>query len=125
MIFFGMQAAIYKAEEVIMPRKKLPRTTKSCERKGCNNEFTVVVGAKYQPKYCCSRCAALATVSKRKKRRARNTVVNQDPVSIRSKRAVTLEQLQNFPINHDDINGGKFAEMVSQILNGEMMLIGF
>ncbi len=118
-------ATIYEEEVIKMPRKKLPRTTKECEREGCNNSFTIVVGAKYQPKYCCSRCAALATVSKRKKRKARNTVVNQDPVSIRRKRAVTLEQLQSFPINHDDINGGKFAEMVSQILRGEMMLIGF
>ena len=108
-----------------MPRKKLPRAEKVCEREGCENSFTIVLGAQYQPKYCCSRCAALSTVSKRKKRKARNTSINFEPVSIDKKRAVTLEQLQNFPINHDAVGGGKFAEMVSQILNGEMMLIGF
>jgi hypothetical protein len=107
-----------------MPRKKLPRALKKCEREGCENTFVVTIGAQYVPKYCCSRCAALATVDQRKKRSARNPKYG-DPVAIPRTRSITLEQLQNFPINYDDLTGGKFARLVEGILSGNLQLIGY
>lgn len=106
-----------------MPRKKLPRALKTCERDGCDNQFVYSVGAKYVPKYCSSRCAALATVNKRKKRKPRNSKPKQK-TPIPEKRAITLQQLQNFPIDFEAASGGKFAKTLEQILNGEMALIG-
>jgi hypothetical protein len=106
-----------------MPRKKLPRALKRCEREGCENAIIVTPTAKYVPKYCSSRCAALATVGMRKKRKARNRK-NSDITKIIAKKSITLEQLQNYPINFDDLGGGKFTRLIEQILNGEMNLIG-
>jgi hypothetical protein len=102
----------------------MPRALKKCEREGCENTFIVTIGAQYVPKYCCSRCAALATVDQRKRRSVRNVKISE-PVSIPRSRSITLEQLQNFPINYDDLSGGKFAKLVDGILNGDLQLIGY
>ncbi|MCD6502089.1 hypothetical protein J7L01_05760 [bacterium] len=100
-----------------MPRRKLPRVLKKCEREGCENTFVVKVGAKYVPKYCSSRCAALATRDARKhrvRRRKSNSVVKNPEKT----RAFSLSQIQNYPVNFSN-DGGKFVKMLNRILSGE------
>ena len=106
-----------------MPRKRLKRVLKECEREGCHNTFYVKVGAKYQKRYCSSRCAALATAKSRKRRKPRRI---RGPVDRLSKEpmSITLSELQELPVNFDDPEGGKFAEMLLKILRGELVLIG-
>ncbi len=106
----------------IMPRKKLPRALKKCERDGCENTFIIKVGAKYVPKYCSSRCAAIATQQSRKRRVRRR---KNDYVAPRPKRnkAVSLSQIQNYPVNFSD-DGGKFVKMLNRILAGEVIYLG-
>lgn len=113
-----------KAElkEVPMPRKKLPRMLKKCEREGCENTFVVKVGAKYIPKYCSSRCAALATRDARKHRVRRH---KQGYVAPRPKKtdSLSFSQIQNFPVNFS-ADGGKLAKMLNRILSGEVAYVG-
>jgi len=106
-----------------MPRKKLPRALKQCEREGCEKTFVITIGAKYVPKYCCSSCAAIATATKRKKRKPRNDV-RTEPRRILHKKSITLDQIQNYPINYEDQTGGKFAKILNRILSGEVQMIG-
>lgn len=106
-----------------MPRAKLPRSVKQCEREGCDNSFVYSVGAKYVPKYCSSQCAALATVDSRKKRKPR-PIKSGPTKAFNEKKAITIEQLQNFPINFDGASESKFARTLEQILSGEMSLVG-
>jgi len=106
-----------------MARKKLPIIKKKCSREECDNEFEVKVGAKYQKRYCCPRCAALATREARKHRRRRRKFPEKEkaePV----KTVFSISDLQNFPVNFDADDGGKFADICNGILNGELTLVG-
>ena len=105
-----------------MPRKKLPRALKKCERDGCENTFIIKVGAKYVPKYCCSRCAALATRDSRKRRirRHKTDYVAPNPEKTR---AMSLSQIQNYPVDFSG-DGGKLAKMLNSILAGEVTYLG-
>jgi len=106
-----------------MARKKLPTIIKKCEREGCENTFEVKVGAKYQKKYCSPRCAAIATREARKhRRRKRRYPVAKEREAV--KKVFSIIDLQNFPVNFDESDGGKFAEICNGILNGELTLVG-
>ncbi|HHS51221.1 MAG TPA: hypothetical protein ENN07_08920 [candidate division Zixibacteria bacterium] len=105
-----------------MPRKKLPRALKKCEREGCENTFIIKVGAKYSPKYCSSRCAALDTRDARK-RRVRRHKSDYNAPNPKETRAVSLSQIQNYPVNFSD-DGGKFVKMLNKILAGEVSYLG-
>jgi hypothetical protein len=106
-----------------MARKKLPSSHKKCARPGCENEFEVKVGAKYQKIYCSPRCAALATREARKHRtRKRKYQISNERE--RAKMVFSLIDLQNFPVNFDEADGGRFAEICNGILNGELTLVG-
>lgn len=105
-----------------MPRRKLPRALKKCEREGCDNTFLVKVGAKYVPKYCSSRCAAIATQSSRQKRvrqHKNNFALNRPEKT----GAVSIAQIQNYPVNFSD-DGGKFVKILNRILSGEVTYLG-
>lgn len=105
-----------------MPRKKLPRALKKCEREGCENTFIIKVGAKYVPKYCSSRCAAIATQSSRKKR-VRRHKSNFNMKRPKKTNAVSISQIQNYPVNFSD-DGGKFVKILNKILSGEVTYLG-
>ncbi len=111
-----------KDKEVAMPRKRLPRALKKCEREGCENTFVIKVGAKYVPKYCSSKCAALATRDARKKR-VRRRKSNYNAPKPRETHAMSLSQIQNYPVNFSD-DGGKFVEILNKILSGEVSYVG-
>lgn len=106
-----------------MARKKLPRGIKVCEREGCNNTFIVKIGAKYQQRYCSSQCAAYATASTRKGkvhyRHPKKSYLQQP----KKHKVINITQLQNCPVNYDS-DGGKFAKMCNDILNGKSKFIG-
>ena len=104
-----------------MPRKKLPRSLKRCEREGCNNTFIVKVGGKYQQRFCSPSCAALANSKNRKPRRrkSRNISLRRDEV----KSTYSLTDLQEMPVNFISNNGGKFAEICNRILEGEYQFV--
>jgi len=105
-----------------MPRKKLPRALKKCEREGCENTFIIKVGAKYVPKYCSSRCAALATQKSRrnKVRRRKNNYTPPRPKEIS---VMSLSQIQNYPVDFSN-DGGKFVKLLNKILSGEVSYLG-
>ncbi len=105
-----------------MPRSKLPRALKKCERDGCENTFIIKVGAKYIPKYCSSRCAAIATQQSRKRRVRRHKSDYQSPRP-RKDCAMSLSQIQNYPVNFSD-DGGKFVKILNRILSGEVTYLG-
>jgi len=105
-----------------MPRKKLPRALKKCEREGCENTFIIKVGAKYIPKYCSSRCAAIATRDARN-RRVRRHKSDFSPPRPSKPRAISLSQIQNFPVNFAD-DGGKLVKMLNSILSGDVSYVG-
>ena len=106
-----------------MARKKLPTTVKECERPGCKCTFEVKVGAKYLKRYCSPRCAALATREARKHRKRKRKY----PVAaerFETKTVYSIIDLQSFPVNFDEIDGGKFADVCNRILKGELTLVG-
>ncbi len=106
-----------------MARRKLPTMVVKCARPGCENTFEVKVGAKYQKKYCSPRCAALATREARKHRRRKRKfpkAQGREPV----KTVFSIADLQNFPVNFDESDGGRFAEICNGILKGELVLVG-
>ncbi len=106
-----------------MARKKLPIEKRKCARHGCNNTFEVKVGAKYQKKYCSPKCAALATREARKhRRRKRKYPVASQREAV--KKVFSIIDLQNSPVNFDEADGGKFAEICNGILNGELTFVG-
>lgn len=105
-----------------MARRRLQTALKKCEREGCECTFIIKLGAKYIPKFCSSRCAALATKESRKHRvRHRKT----DYVSPRPKetKAFSLLEIQNFPVNFSG-DGGKLVKMLNRILSGEVSYLG-
>jgi len=36
----------------------------------------------------------------------------------------SITDIQNFPVNFDEDDGGRFAEICNGILNGELILVG-
>ncbi|MBN1755475.1 hypothetical protein JW877_04590 [bacterium] len=106
-----------------MARKKLPRAMKKCEREGCENTFIVRVGAKYQQKYCCSKCAALATSHLREGKVHYRQPKNVDIEPTKKFRIINIQQLQNSPVNFDS-SGGKFAKLCNEILKGKSKFLG-
>ncbi len=104
-----------------MPRQKLPRALKKCEREGCNNTFIIKVGARYQQRFCCPACAAM---SSNKRRRSRKRAAKQTPVKrMKKKDTYTVSDLQELPVNFS-ASGGKFAEICNAILKGKLEFIG-
>ena len=107
-------------------RPRLPRVKKECAREGCHNTFEVKLGSKsrYQRKYCSQRCAALATRKSRERRRRKRKY----PVGVESnwvrKRIFSIVDLQNCPVNLGFSDGGRFAEICEEILEGKSILIG-
>lgn len=106
-----------------MSRTKLPRAIKKCERDGCENTFITRVGAKYQQRYCSSRCAALDKPNNRMfkvhYRKPKREYVNKQERS----RVVNIHQLQNCPINFDS-RDGKFVRLCNDILQGKLRFAG-
>ena len=114
---------LFGKEDNNMARRKLPISTRECAREGCTNTFEVKIGAKYQKLYCSPRCAALATRESRKhRRRKRRYPIAQNREEI--KKVFSIIDLQNFPVNFDEGDGGKFAEICNGILNGDLTLVG-
>mgnify|MGYP005641274459 CR=1 FL=1 len=109
--------------EMCIRDRKLPIEIRECEREGCENTFEVKVGAKYQKRYCSPRCAALATREARKHRRRKRKFPKNDKRKL-EKKVYSISDLQNYPVNFDDPDGGKFAEICNAILNGEYTLVG-
>ena len=106
-----------------MARRRLPTTMRECARPGCKKQFEVKVGAKYQKRYCSPKCAALATREARKHRKRKRKY----PVAMemeRIQRVFSITDIQNFPVNFDEDDGGRFAEICNGILNGELSLVG-
>jgi hypothetical protein len=105
-----------------MPRRKLQRALKKCEREGCKNTFIVKVGAKYIPKYCSSRCAAIATKETRC-HRVRHRKSDFVPMRPKLTNAMSLVEIQKFPVSFSD-DGGKLVKMLNRILSGEVAYLG-
>ncbi len=106
-----------------MARKKLPSVMQKCAREGCENEFEVKLGAKYQKQYCCPRCAALSTREARKHRRRKRKFamnIQLEP----AKKVFSITDLQSFPVSFESGSGGRFVEICNGILNGDLLLIG-